>query len=434
MAGRCDKLAGVDVAAYLEAPDDARWSGMRAHVEKCRDCSEEVEAWRSLRASLAVEGGGHPTEELLLAYADERSTLASRVAEGIESHLTECASCRDEVGVLGVVAIQSSEAASVSVRAEEALWHRIAAALSGPVWLPALAVALLVVLMAPALRWRDQRSALMQLGVERNDETMIVLGANDAARPVAEGATKRPAPAPTREPAPTPAPAAPAEPRAVPPTLATPPPLGKGGTDTSVKVMPVLPDTQPSPTTEDAARSALSRENPAVDFRRHEAQRQENRDAIWFGGDSLSAVARSKERGLAPAMSAPILNVVPGGRTSLPAGEYNRVVLRVRFARRPDTRAHAEPPHADQDRLAAAKDGIGPIVISPDAAHVELQITTVDGHKHRQRVEIGSSNDGPGTLTEEIVIPAEWLRRGENHVSVLDGEGRALGDRFSVER
>ncbi len=107
MTTRCHRALDVDLAAYLEAPDESQWAEFREHLGDCADCSGEVHAWTALRGDLAggeaEPGAVHVAEEVLLGYADDRDGLSVESVREIESHLAECAACRDEVAVLGAM-------------------------------------------------------------------------------------------------------------------------------------------------------------------------------------------------------------------------------------------------------------------------------------------------------------------------------------------
>lgn len=296
----------------------------------------------------------------------------------------------------------------------------------------------------------------MQLGVEPQHDAMMVSGEHGVAREMAEGAIERPAPTergvqaphqniaadtpagtPATVPASTsqpPATPAPSQPPAAPRASAKSEPLAKRASNASARSTPVLPNATAPPTTDNSARLAPSREDQTLDLRQDKAQIGDDRGTAWFGGDRLSTAALNKDRRIAPVLPAPVLDFVPGGRAPLPVGEYDQVVLRVRFLRVGDARNQTEPREAEIDQRSSSGEDIDPVVISPEALHIEVRIMSIEGREHHQRVDVRSADEGPAPSAAEILIPAEWLTRGENRVRILGREGRELARPFSIVR
>jgi len=401
--GRCNKLAGVDVAACLDGPEDTRWNAIRVHVEKCDDCREELAAWRSLRASLAADGDGHPAVDLLLAYADDRSSLAASVSAQIEGHLAACASCRDEIGVLGAVMIRPGEATATlidSKPAESSVWQRILAALSGPVWRPALALAVLVVLTVPALRWIDRESELMQIGETRND----------AAPPASIQAL----PAPALPAAPAPA-------------------------ETVVEQAPsrriVVPQSamEPSAINELAQRKAWQQDREA-NLQRRQAERYAERDAAMLRRDEASVHVMRKGLAADAPAPPPTLDFVPGGRASLQSGNYDQVVLRVTFVRAANAPTER---HADEQASSGtpSPEPASTLTVPSTVSELEVRVTTADGRQSIRRVNVGPAEPGKTSSTLEVSISADSLASGANAFEIVEPGGRTIAtDPFVVER
>ena len=185
---------------------------------------DESAAWTALRASLHADSGDHPAEELLVAYVDARSSLAADVVASLERHFVECESCEDEIAVLQAVKI-APVAAPIAAREGEigSIWRRFVAALSGPVWRPALALTAVLVLMVPTLVLYGRHDVLNEPAKPTFDSTRLM---NDSARDVAAPSqleeadapqtSVRAAPseaAPVAAPPPAPVPAKPVQPR-----------------------------------------------------------------------------------------------------------------------------------------------------------------------------------------------------------------------------
>lgn len=391
---------------------------------------DESAALRALRESLAEDGGGHPAEELLLAYADERSSLAQDVVEEIDTHLATCASCRDEVGVLGSLTISPAREAQATVaRTEAAFWQRIVSVLSGPVWRPALAFAVLIVLTVPVLRMVGQDRAMLFEAIDHHDDVAMTVNdaprferprANEvgAAADVVEGAAERKSDARAggnaerRAITNALAPTAPSAHRGVtvPPTAVPPPPSAAG-----------LAEAPPSP-----APAPLASPAPQVD-EAHMAERQMRaaRESDSRLSNAFAARGMAKQRIDEPRSLAPTIDYVPGGQVAITPDGAERVTLRILFVRDDGERVETR-----SGGPAVGQAGAG-VMIAPSATEVDVVVISADGRRNSRRVEVGQ---GRATVSS-VEIPVDWLAAGANQVDVIDGDGRRLGEAsFVIER
>jgi hypothetical protein len=381
---------------------------------------DESAALRALRASLTEGGGGHPAEELLLEYTDKRSTLATDVVAGIDAHLAQCPSCRDEVGVLDSMTIRPIRVTSTAEsQAERSVWQRVVSALSSPAWRPALALAVLVVLMVPTLQLIGQDQALLLDMVEQHDDVAMTVNEDRPFQPLRTGeiralngmtATKDErqvrsddeARATTIAPAIPPAAPAPSA-KAAASVPSTPPPPAAA-----------LADAAPSPVRQPMVEDSLMAERHSWAARESESQRQ----------NAFSARATAKQRAVASAPTAPTFDYVPGGRVSIAPGAAEHVMLRITFVRDDGS------PTDMRSGGALIGETSSSVVLAPTVTEVDVVVVGADGRRNSRRVEVGArQQEATASMLE---IPLDWLAAGENRVDVVSREvrPRSLGSSF----
>jgi hypothetical protein len=160
MTARCDRALGIEINDYLDQPTAERWREFADHLSDCSVCAAEIRAWDALRTTQDSED--HPHEDVLLDYVDDRNTLEAQTIERVKSHLSLCASCRDEVAVLSKVHIEPAGESADAHSPFAGLIADFFGRLRSVVWNPAFAYVLVAVLLVPTLS---------RLG---NDESVIV--------------------------------------------------------------------------------------------------------------------------------------------------------------------------------------------------------------------------------------------------------------------
>jgi len=151
----CRKAQDVDLTGFLAEPRGPEFAAFREHYPACADCAAEVRAWTELH--LQLRGPElHPAPQLLLAYQDEPASIAPERRTALASHLESCASCRDEL-----LALRTFDPAATAIPARAAHGDRplewLGAALRRVLWQPALAYALVLLLLVPLVlqRWGE---------------------------------------------------------------------------------------------------------------------------------------------------------------------------------------------------------------------------------------------------------------------------------------
>ena len=151
-----------------------------AHLAQCAECRADglasLDANRDLRAALASSHAAHLDYELLEAYSD--GLLGADERDAVESHLSLCDTCNEDVGDLRRVRAEMSLEAASSPSPAESRW--------APRWLP----------------WRGAIGGLAALGAAAADRVVrgsevrlrsghrrgrLHRGGNCAAPPQAEG-------------------------------------------------------------------------------------------------------------------------------------------------------------------------------------------------------------------------------------------------------
>jgi hypothetical protein len=380
---------------------------------------DESAALRALRESFTEDGGGHPAAELLLAYSDERSSLARDVVERIDAHLVECASCRDEVGVLGSLTISPAREANAAQEGTvRSVRQRIVSALGGPVWRPALAFAVLVVLMVPTLRMIGQNRAVLHESIEHHDDVAMTVTDKPqfeqsriadlgAAASTAAGSYEQQARAGDRPPVAAIAPT----PRALSAKGAGPVPL----------------TTAPPPAVRAEAAPNATRGLPADEMRVAEERSWAARESDSKLRDAFGAAAMAKRHAIEPRSLSATLDFVPGGRVSIAPDVAESVTLRISVVR---AEASAVESRSSGVVLGEEKRGV---MLPPSVTEVDVVVAAADGRRNSRRIEVGAGRDG--AIAVSVEVPLDWLATGTNHVDVTDDAGRRLGKApFVIER
>jgi anti-sigma factor RsiW len=112
----CGKAREIDLAAYLVDPDLPEWAEFRDHYPTCPDCAEEVAAWNSIEASLRSAGdpeqGAHPAAELLARFEEDPRALTPEEWKRVDQHTRECRQCADELAAFREFDFPALEAGS----------------------------------------------------------------------------------------------------------------------------------------------------------------------------------------------------------------------------------------------------------------------------------------------------------------------------------
>lgn len=152
----CRRAFEIDLPAFLADARRPEFAGFLEHYPRCHQCSAEVRAWTEVHRLLEAGGKGadrHPAADLLLAFEDAPGTLPATRRAALEAHLGRCRSCADELR-----ALRRMDVSSVEERAAEPAGGRrpglgrLLSGLWGLARHPALAYALVLLLLYPALR------------------------------------------------------------------------------------------------------------------------------------------------------------------------------------------------------------------------------------------------------------------------------------------
>ena len=98
----CDKAQQIDLLSFVSEPAGEGFPAFRKHYPLCPRCSAEVRAWNELHLALLETGGAaaHPGVESLAGLEASSTALSAEARREIESHLSACPACRDELGAL----------------------------------------------------------------------------------------------------------------------------------------------------------------------------------------------------------------------------------------------------------------------------------------------------------------------------------------------
>ena len=160
----CDRAQQIDLLSFVSEPAGEGFAAFRKHYPRCPRCSAEVRAWNELHLGLQDSGGtpAHPGAESLARFATSPTALSAQSRREIESHLSACPACRDELGALrrfdpAGLASPYSKSAGLS-EALGALLGR----LRGLVMHPVFAYGAALLLLYPALQGRQEPSPTIQ--------------------------------------------------------------------------------------------------------------------------------------------------------------------------------------------------------------------------------------------------------------------------------
>lgn len=181
----CRRAFEADLAAVLHGEGtDAEF---QSHYPGCPECAAEVAVWRELDATLRAGAPArevHPDAAELLAFVDAPASLAASARSAIERHVTGCRMCADETRTLqrtdlgrlvDVPEPASGPAEPVPRRSDETPgWFRRV------LWHPAVAYALVAVLLVPVVRDQLARFHADRDGVERRAAETAVEAERDA--------------------------------------------------------------------------------------------------------------------------------------------------------------------------------------------------------------------------------------------------------------
>jgi anti-sigma factor RsiW len=176
----CRRSDEVDLPGYLVDPGDPASAGFRAHYPTCPDCSRAVERWTRLEGVVRSAARGaepeHPAEELLLAFQTSPERLRAEDRDEVRIHLEGCPACRNDLAALASFDFSALEREYADDEARGSVLTRRGVreghvprlrswldSLTAAVPLPALAVALLLVIAIPtalALWWTASERGL----------------------------------------------------------------------------------------------------------------------------------------------------------------------------------------------------------------------------------------------------------------------------------
>jgi len=380
-ARRCDKLADMDIGAYLASPDGARWQELRVHLASCDECRAQVATWTSLRQSLLREDQEHPAEELLLSYVDARASLDADLVASLEQHLADCGTCSDEIGVLRAVTI-SPIAVPTATRegGDPSMWQRFVAALRSPGWRPALALTTVLILMVPTLVLYGRRDLSNERAQMAVDDARSRGGSGRDVAPVTERADASQEVAPSARTQSAPIAGAPPAP---------PPPIA-------------------AETRNESAAAAASPQVAQLDRGAADTQ-------LRARSSQLSDERAGQARGLTRQPAAVRLEYVSGGRGSVNLDEGGSVLMQVLLSSEPGSVAMKR----DEAR-AALRHPNGVVAAPPVTRALELRVTAADGRVNRRAIRVGSQADGrTAQHPMSVEIPADWLAVGDNRIDIV---------------
>jgi len=420
VANRCDRLAELDVLAYLADPLADRWGALREHVISCADCRSRIEALQRLQESFAQPIEEHPAEELLLRYADDPASLETSKAADLAEHLRTCPSCRDELAVLeGTTAASVREPTVASEPLRPAAWRRLLRTLGEPGWRPVRAAAVFAVLVAvtlPVLRARHFREPLTlptpapmtPSEASLEDRAEIIERDVGSLRALAAKRTGR---------AERSSPSTPAEP-AAPSTTAAPPPAAAGAS--SAAASPAVPADESATTLFlDAAPANPTPRGPGL--------------------SALSALQRAPAAEPAPRRVS--LAYRPSRKVIITSAVVPSLDLAIVLRRGPATQATDSTAGRGSTDAALANAGRAMSLSAPAYVNVPqpeervvLRITRADGKTYDRPIVVSAATlPQDGTITEKVWVDADWLTTGENRLDVLDERGESLAPPFVVE-
>lgn len=134
-------------------------SAVEAHIQECEDCSEFVRRGQSvvaiLRTAADWEKDQHPSEEMLVLFAENPQGVEPTLRDKVENHLLLCERCAQEVSLLDSMGQPGSSLSEHRPHREirtKGFWSLAGQTIRRPAIAYALAVAVLV-LSYPAFRY-----------------------------------------------------------------------------------------------------------------------------------------------------------------------------------------------------------------------------------------------------------------------------------------
>jgi hypothetical protein len=144
----CQRTQEIDLLEFLANPRAGEFDAFRKHYPVCPECASEVRVWTELHQQLAASEP-HPAPDVLLRFEDDPAGLPPERRSAIERHVASCVPCRDELR-----ALRAFDPSAALAPAAGLAGSRLAAAvtwLRRLLWHPALAYALVLILLAPIL-------------------------------------------------------------------------------------------------------------------------------------------------------------------------------------------------------------------------------------------------------------------------------------------
>ncbi len=160
----CDRAQQIDLLSFASEPAGEGFAAFRQHYPLCPQCSAEVRAWHELHLALQDSGGAraHPGAETLARFEASPTALSARSRSEIESHLSVCPACRDELG-----ALRRFDPARLALPAWQSsglgeAFRTLLGRLRGLVMHPAFAYGVALLLLYPALQGRLEPSPTIE--------------------------------------------------------------------------------------------------------------------------------------------------------------------------------------------------------------------------------------------------------------------------------
>ncbi len=160
----CDRAQQIDLLSFVSEPAGEGFAAFRKHYPQCPRCAAEVRAWNELHLALQDSGGAraHPGAETLSRFEASPTALSAQARSEIESHLSVCPACRDELGALHRFdPARLTSPALTSSGGSETL-RTVLGRLRGLVMRPVFAYGVALLLLYPALQGRLEPSPMIQ--------------------------------------------------------------------------------------------------------------------------------------------------------------------------------------------------------------------------------------------------------------------------------
>ncbi len=441
MTARCVRALGIEINDYLDQPTAERWHEFAEHLSGCSVCAAEIRAWDALRATQDSED--HPHEDVLLDYVDDRNSLEAQTIERVKAHLSLCASCRDEVAVLGKVRIESVGESAEAHRPFAGMIADFLGRLRSVVWNPAFAYVLVAVLLVPTLnRLGDDEPVIVRSPAPVLQSEQIAMRAEVFTESVRaperrlralgymDGGDKS-----TLESLSDVTQSEGAQDEVVPDQVArSDAAQGEVRQSASVRsaVVPSKVGQSEDSSEEGAVRSAVrvgvdESAGPDVERARRSLEAAARRPAYL---DQSLHHRPWRESGVASALrSAPealrkseVRELVPGNALKISATEArDGLTLYFRLARAGREQEHSDP-------LVAT------FVLPATIRNVEVRIAGIGGDRQIRYRGLKAPDD-PGSIVSKMIrVPGAWLRPGSYRVTVhAEDSEAALGEPFSIE-